>query len=231
MSIELIGCGLGRTGTSSLRDALNHLGYPCHHMSELAFNPDRRGDIEIWEELVQRLPNATDWATLFRGYRAVLDYPACFFWRELMTAYPAAKVVLTQHPGGLDAWYDSTRQTIYADSSSEQASAFGRSFNTMMDHIVWDGFFDGRFEERDEAIARHAAHLDEVRRSVPADRLIEFSPDEGWEPICAALGLAVPDKPFPRSNTRADMARRVARLERMKNFDMSGNGRRNGTTG
>lgn len=231
MTLALIGAGLGRTGTSSLRDALNSLGYPCYHMTELALNPDRRDDVDFWAE-VPRGPTTDrpDWEGFFDGYRAILDFPGCFFWRELMAVYPEAKVVLTLHPKGPEAWYDSTYETIYVKAESANASAFGRRFNEVVDRHVWTGFFGGRFEDRDEAIARYEAHNRAVMDGVPEDRLVVFSADQGWDPICAALGEDVPDRPFPRSNERAEMARRMARLERMKAFRLRDQ-ERNGTDG
>lgn len=218
MTLAIIGAGLGRTGTSSLRLALNQLGHPCYHMFDLAFGANRASDVAFWNG-VQSCPRDTpapDWEAAFSGYRAVLDYPACFFWRELMLAYPDARVVLTRHPRGSEAWYDSTLNTIYARPETEGASQFGQDFNRMMDDRVWNGFFEGRFEDRDFAIARYEAHNRAVFDGVPADRLLLYTVTDGWGPICAALDTDIPDRPFPKSNDRAEMARRVERLAKIK---------------
>ena len=148
-----------------------------------------------------------------------------------MAAWPQARVVLTRHPKGSDAWYDSTLDTIYARPESDTASGFGRDFNRMMDSHVWNGFFDGRFEDRDYAIARYEAHNRAVFDTVPTDRLVVLTVTDGWGPICAALGEKTPDRPFPKANDRAEMARRVARLERMKAFGLGKSALRNGTHG
>lgn len=232
MTLKIIGAGLGRTGTASLREALNSLGYPCYHMFELAFNAERRADVDFWQGLKPGpMAETPDWNRVFAGYRAVLDYPACFFWRQLMAAYPEAKVVLTRHPGGSEAWYDSTAATLYADAHSDKASDFGQRLNRMLDTHVWQGFFGGRFEDRTEAIARYEAHNRAVEEGVPAERLVVFTPDQGWEPICAALDAPVPDRPFPATNSRAEMSRRVGRLERMRAFGLGRRERSDGTSG
>ena len=200
-------------------------------MIDLAFDRALRSDVDFWNSVqhdVNGGTGSTDWQTVFGAFQATLDYPGCFFWRELMAAYPRAKVILTTHPRGAEAWYESTRETIYADVSTAGASQFGRAIVEMMDRHVWgpDGFFQGRFEDRDFAIARYQAHSAAVRAGVPADRLIEYSVTQGWGPICAALDLPVPDQPFPRINERGEKALQVRRLERMRRFGL---GRRDAT--
>ena len=232
MTIALIGAGLGRTGTSSLRLALNQIGFPTYHMLDLAFGAARARDVAFWSE-VQRAPrlgSAPNWGETLSEYRAVLDYPGCLFWRELMTAYPEAKVVLTRHPRGSDAWYDSTVSTIFTKPDTDGSSAYGQAFNKMMAAHVWDGLFEGKFEDRAAAIARYEAHNQAVVDTVPADRLVIYSVTEGWAPICAALGVDVPDTPFPQANDRAEMARRMKMLDRAKNLRRPTQPR-NGTSG
>ena len=219
MTLSIIGAGLGRTGTSSLKSALIELGHPCYHMSEIAFNPARREDMEFWMSVpFGDGARGAGWAGLFADYGAVVDFPACAFWRELMQVYPDAKLILSLHPKGSETWYDSVRQTVYANTSAAGASESGKRFAEMMDRVVWTGFFEGRFEDRDWAIARYEAHNQEVRDTVPADRFLEFSAAEGWAPLCTFLGVDVPDTPFPFKNTREEAGRLVSRLERMQAF-------------
>ena len=60
-------------------------------------------------------------------------------------------------------------------------------------------------------MAVYERHCEEVRRDVPEGRLIEWQAGEGWEPICAGLGLPVPTTPFPHENTSADFSGKVER--------------------
>ena len=219
MTLSIIGAGLGRTGTSSLKSALIDLGYPCYHMSEIAFNPSRKSDMDFWTSVpFGDEAKSADWGGLFAEYDAVVDFPACAFWRELMDVYPEGKMILSLHPKGSETWYQSCRETVYANTSAAGASDSGKRFAEMMDRVVWNGFFEGKFEDKDWAISRYDSHNQEVRDTVPEDRFLEFSAADGWEPLCAFLGIDVPDRPFPMKNTRAEAGRMVSRLERMKAF-------------
>ena len=90
--MKIIGAGFGRTGTVSLQQAFVHLGYPCYHMQEVMKAYDR-GHVEQWDAALTG--HDIDWHTLFAGYEATVDFPACVFYRELMAAFPEALVVLT----------------------------------------------------------------------------------------------------------------------------------------
>lgn len=220
--LRIIGAGLGRTGTASLRLALNDLGVPCYHMFDLGFGPTRVQEVAFWNEVADGA--APPWDRVFHRWGAVLDYPACFFWKELMAAYPDAKVVLTTHPKGSGAWYDSTAATIHAEPEAKNASAYGLEFNRMMERLVWTGVFGGQFDDREATIATYEAHNQAVRDGVPAERLVDYQVNQGWGPICAALDIPVPDRPFPNSNSRSEMGRRMEILEKMKRFDLSRRG-------
>jgi len=217
MAIEIIGAGLGRTGTMSLRSALVQLGYPCYHMMDLMFDPARKGDVDFWLEVADDPDRPDrDWNRVFSGLRATVDFPACAAWRGLAAAYPDAKVILTRHPRGAEAWYDSNRATIYSGTGFESRSEFGAKFNAMMDSLVWGRLLDDSMDDRARAIERYNAHLEEVRAGIPADRLLDFSVDQGWEPLCDFLGVPVPETPFPQVNEREHMARITSRLQLMR---------------
>lgn len=217
MALDLIGAGFGRTGTFSLRTALGKLGYPCYHMMDVLFDPAHKTDVDFWLEVAED-PDTPDrdWSRVFGDVTATVDYPACAAWRGLVAANPDAKVIFTLHPRGAEAWYDSTRNTIYAGTGLEAGSRFGEKINAMMDRLVWHGMLQNAMEDRDRAIARHDAHLQEVRDGVPEDRLLVFSVDQGWEPLCKFLDLPIPDGEFPNVNEREHMARVTARLMRMR---------------
>jgi len=221
VTLEIIGAGFGRTGTSSVRKALNELGFPCYHMFDVLFNPQCRADIDFWQEVADDPQSvARDWNRVFAPYRATVDFPACAVWRPLLAAHPKAKVLLTLHARGPEAWYDSTRGTIYVGTGLEAGTTFARKVNDMMDRLVWRGLLQGTMENRDAAIARYNAHIAEIRAAVPPEQLLLFSPDQGWEPLCAFLGVPVPTAPFPNVNNREEMARTVGRLARLRSFGL-----------
>src|SRR5262245_33341374 len=204
MAFKVIGAGLGRTGTLSLKLALEELGFSqCYHMTEVLARMD---DARVWDAAARGQP--VDWEALFRGYQATVDWPGCSFYAELIRRYPEAKVVLTVRDP--DTWYDSARQTIYY-----VRQAFPRwmgplvprlrHFRRMIDRLVWDGTFHGRFEDKPYAIEVFNRHNEQVRLDVPTDRLLVYQVREGWEPLCAFLGVPVPvDKPFPHLNDAAE---------------------------
>jgi hypothetical protein len=220
-TLAVIGAGLGRTGTLSLHAALEWLGFaPCDHMSENFEHPER---FALWLEAARRkrAGEPIDWRPLFTGYRATVDWPGVYFWRELVAAHPEAKVILTVRDPA--RWYDSARATIYAATRARTATPAarllyrlvgwanpraGHGFRTVKE-TVWDGTLGGRFEDRDGAIRIFAEHNREVVATIPPERLLVFDVKEGWEPLCAFLGVPVPSgEPFPHLNDATDFSRR-----------------------
>jgi len=196
MALKVIGAGLGRTATFSLKFALEHLGLgPCHHMSEVFANG--RYQVPLWLETIAGRP---DWDAVFDGFHATTDYPACTYWRELAEHYPEAKVVLTVRDA--DSWFDSVSATIFSEGM--QGSLVGSPLGDMMRGVIFD-HFDGDITDRaymtDWFERRNQAVID----SLPPERLLVFSPKEGWEPLCAFLGVPVPEGPFPRANSRDEL--------------------------
>ena len=201
----VIGAGFGRTGTTSLRAALERLGLgPCYHMRTAMTRP---GHARRWLEAGRH--GLGDPRRMLRGYRAAIDWPVCEFYQELAEAYPSARVVLTLRPA--EAWYDSVRETLW---SLDQAwpTWFPRAPRRMHDELIWDGRFGGRFLDREHAIAVYEAHVAEVRRTVSPERLLVFDVREGWTPLCRFLGRPVPAEPFPHLNDRREFARIVRAL-------------------
>ena len=204
MTLSVIGAGFGRTGTMSLKLALERLGFDkCYHMMEVFANPPH---IEQWRRAHRH--EAVDWDALYAGYRATVDWPSCNFYETHMRVYPDAKVVLSERDP--DAWYTSVMSTIYPSSKAARDSGdpMAKPFADMVWEIIWDGVFDGRVENKDHAIATYLAHNKRVREVVPADRLLAFEAAQGWEPLCRFLGCAVPDEPFPRVNTTEEFQNR-----------------------
>ena len=221
LTLQVIGGGLGRTGTLSVHAALERLGFaPCDHMTNNFARPER---FALWLDAVRRKRAAEpiDWRPLFSGYRATLDWPGIYFWRELTTAHPDAKVILTIRDP--DRWYESARSTIYAASQARDGDLptrliakllawfdprAGHGFRVVQE-TVWDGTFGGKFADRDAALRIFAAHNREVEAAIPPDRLLVFDVKQGWEPLCAFLGVPVPDgEAFPHVNDAADFSKR-----------------------
>jgi hypothetical protein len=204
MAIEVIGAGFGRTGTLSLKTALEQLGFgPCYHMYELLqsiehaaqWNRAHRGDVESIRE-----PLA--------DYRSTVDWPGCAFWRELLDLYPHAPVVLSVRPAA--RWYESFRETVGAvlaagqDEDPATVPAEFQQVADLRDGVVRDRSFSPSFDvnDRTAVIAAYEAHNDAVRATVPEGRLLEFDVAEGWDPLCAFLGVPIPAGPFPHINDR-----------------------------
>jgi hypothetical protein len=211
-ALQVIGAGFGRTGTTSLRAALVQLGFdPCDHMDENFERPER---FVPWGEAFQRKQagEPIDWRPLLSDFRAIVDWPGAYFWRELTSAHPEAKVILTVRDP--DRWYVSTLATIFnfrtrvndGDSPWERVRLLllrlgmpgmgdGLQF---IDDVIWDGTFGGRFRDRDHAVRVFNEHNQAVRETIPADRLLVFEAKQGWEPLCQFLGVPVPaGEPFP----------------------------------
>ena len=200
MALRVVGAGLGRTGTHSLKLALEQLLVgPCYHMSEAI---ERPGNTPAWHAAVRG--EAVDWDRLLSGYIATVDWPACAFWRELRAVNRDAVVLLSSRESP-EAWWQSMERTIVATLSrpvpSEDADWTARRAMTLE---MMERRFAPGWRHRDSAIAAYERHNDDVRAAVPAERLIDWRTGDGWEPLCAALDLPVPAEPFPHVNTAAD---------------------------
>jgi hypothetical protein len=196
MGLRVIGAGLGRTGTNSLKLALEELlGGPCYHMFEVRERPD---DPDVWAAAYAgRLP---DWQTFFANYRASVDWPAAPFWRELSEVFPDAIILLSVRDA--DAWWKSASNTIFPALETYFAPDAPADGWTGMGRGMMAAFTS---EWRDEAAAKDAylAYNDRVRSTAPADRLVEWHTGDDWDPICAALGMDTPTHSFPHVNTTA----------------------------
>ncbi|MGB3633216.1 MAG: sulfotransferase family protein [Rubrobacteraceae bacterium] len=218
--MKVIGAGFGRTGTTSLKAALEELGFGLSYgLTEVFEKPEHVG---FWE--AARRGGKVDWEGFFAGYGVAVDWPACSFYEELMEAFPDAPVILTVRDP--EPWYESTRSTIYEIRKVTRgllpvraAFAFAGLFAPgvtgtarLADHIVWEDTFDGRFEDLAYAMEVFERHNEAVRRRVPPERLLVIDVRDGWAPLCDFLGVAVPDKPFPRLNEAREMRRRLLGL-------------------
>jgi len=195
MTLSVIGAGLGRTGTASLKVALETLGLgKCHHMSEVFGSPEQT---DLW---VKAAHGAPDWPTIFKGYGSAVDFPTAAFWRELADYYPDAKIILSLRDP--EKWYESTQETILSPAMA--AGLEHLPFAPVVKNVV-NRFFDDEIHDRDHLIRKFNQHNDEVIKTIPKDRLLVFEAKEGWAPLCKFLGKPVPNEPYPRVNSKEEM--------------------------
>lgn len=220
MKLRVIGAGFGRTGTLSLKHALERLlGGRCYHMMEVFSS---RGHPDFWAR--KGRGEAVDYDTVLHDYTATVDWPTTRFYAELAELNPEAKVVLTVRDPG--RWYESARKTIYELSTETQRVPVRwltqcvprmRPLHSMTQDVIWGerGHFDGRFEDRAHAIAVYEAHNEEVQRTIPADRLLVYEVKQGWDPLCEFLGVPVPREPMPHVNDRTQMMKRLGMMKKI----------------
>ncbi len=202
--LRVIGAGLHRTGSMSVKAALERLGFgPCYHGLEAL---RRSTDGEHWLAAYEA-GDADDWSVIFDGYRSTLDWPTIYFWEQLATAYPDAKILLTDRDP--ESWWESHVAMFQLGAGFEmgltdeqrqwaEASGFARVQSAL--GTIAPAMFDGQVFDKEHCLRVFAQHYDRVRRTVPAERLLVYRVQEGWEPLCRFLGVEVPDEPFPRVN-------------------------------
>jgi len=206
--LKVIGAGFGRTGTNSLKEALEQLGFgKCHHMVEVLPSEIQ---VRLWHEVAEK--RSLQWDAIFDGFQSSCDFPSSAYYKELAAHYPDAKVVLTVRSP--ESWYDSAAQTIYEITYAIPGWLIRlvphvRRLREMIETIIWQGVFDGKFEDRDYAISVFEQHIENVKAIIPADRLLVMHIKEGWEPLCHFLNVPVPDTPFPRVNDTAEFRKRI----------------------
>jgi len=202
MTLRVVGAGFGRTGTHSLKLALEKLlAAPCYHMVEVFMHPEH---VPAWHDAALGKP--VDWDALFKGYAAAVDWPTCAYWPELMKVFPDALVLFSARD--TESWWESASQTIMHTSINDHPMTTPE-WRAMMESMFANQGIDTEFT-REAAIAAFEANTARVLREVPRERLLVWKAGDGWEPICKALGLPVPGEPFPRSNTREDWRAREA---------------------
>jgi hypothetical protein len=196
MSLSVIGAGLPRTGTMSLKLALEQLGFGrCYHMAEVFQNPSAA---PLWELAAES--EHTDWDAIFEGYHSTTDAPGCLFYRQIADYYPNAKLILTLRDAS--RWFESTQATILSPQSEEvRATRFPPAVSSMLKKL-WHTYLEDRIHDREHMVAIYERHNAEVKRTIAPERLLVYEVQEGWEPLCRFLEAPVPDTPFPRINTR-----------------------------
>ena len=216
MTLQVIGAGFGRTGTLSLKLALEELGLgPCYYMLEVNAHAEHDA---LWLAIAKG--ESKDWRTILRSYRSTVDWPTTYLWKELLAANRGAKVILTVRDP--DAWYASAAATIFArmlefrslcagslrgSPGPETLDPVRRRHMEMIDALIVERTFGGSLD-KDHAIRVFNAHNDEVRRIVPPDQLLIYESGQGWDPLCAFLDVPVPATPYPKINTTDDFTSR-----------------------
>jgi len=192
MTLKVIGAGFGRTGTDSMRTALDMLGLgPCHHMRALIEDPALKAK---WR---QRAAYGTpDWPDIFSGFSSTLDWPSAHYWPELIQAFPEAKVILTWRTA--ESWWKSFEKTIlpvWQASTETEEDAPGSQLLARV--------FDWEEPTREHCIAVYERNVARVLAEVPPGRLLVHRLGDGWGPLCAHLGVPVPEEPYPTANSTA----------------------------
>ncbi len=197
MGLSVIGAGFGRTGTMSIKLALEQVGFgPCHHMEEVFTNP---AQLPGWQAAAAGKP--VDWDNLLAGYNSVVDWPAAHYWRELADFYPDAKVLLTVRPA--ERWWQSFSGTIQKvlEERGQIEDPYLSGVAAMGNAIIAEQTFGGAMENKAAVLAAFEQHIRDVSAAIPTERLLIFDVSDGWAPFCAFLDRPVPATDFPRSNS------------------------------
>ncbi|MBV9044290.1 MAG: sulfotransferase family protein [Alphaproteobacteria bacterium] len=204
MPLKVVGAGFGRTGTRSLKEALEMLGFgPCHHMMEVFMNAETQ--VPFWDRVATG--QKFDWEEGLGKYQSACDWPSCTFYKELADYYPQSKVILSLRDP--KSWYKSVTSTILPAMKKPVDGAAGpRLPGVFGPKLMGEGTFHNDFSEAN-MIAVYERHNEEVKRTIPRDRLLVFEAKDGWEPLCKFLGVPVPDKPYPNMNTTEEFQSRV----------------------
>ena len=207
--MQVFGAGFGRTGTMSLKIALEKLGMgPCYHMREVVSRPSH---IKLWYDISRgEHPN---WNRLFSGFNSAVDFPVSLFYKQLINQFPDAKFILTLRE--FDKWYISTVNTIYKVPNIlpdwfKMVVYPIRMFIAMQVNLIWVDLFKNKFSDRESAKLVYYEHIRSVKKTIPADKLLIYHVKEGWGPLCEFLNVDVPEIPFPKVNDTAEMLRNFA---------------------
>ena len=206
MTLKVIGAGFGRTGTLSMKGALEYLGLgPCYHMLEVMNRPE---NADAWYNAAQGKP--TNWDVILNGFQSSVDWPACHFWKPLSSHFPEAKIILTLRDE--EAWWQSINNTILRNfrDGDEVVDAARIKMRRMTRDLIVQKVFSGNINDRDHALAVYRRNIEEVKAGVPKKRLLIFDVADGWEPLCKFLDLPIPNGPFPHTNTTKDFQDRLS---------------------
>ena len=215
MSLRIIGAGWGRTGTQSLKYALEYLNIgKCYHMFDLIKDGSKVGH---WEKLTRN--EKPDYHDLFNGYQSAVSSLSACFYKELMNEYPAAKVILTIRDA--NDWFESGSKASFRKAPhilfllSKFLGLFSRRFSDLTrvikctDDFLYRGLYKGRSHDKEFMKSLFYDWNEEVKRYVSTEKLLVYDVKEGWPPLCEFLNVPVPDIPFPKLNSREDFRKNV----------------------
>jgi len=205
--MKIIGVGMGRTGTTSLQRALTAFGYPAYNMEAVI----KHEHFTQWIKIFNRETDQPDWESLFSGYDASVAWPTCFFYKELMIAYPQAKFILTLRDE--ESWADSVLRNLQVLNSLKAFRFIPRvrGMIEFLDDALLKNIFDSKLD-REHMIAVYQRHNQAVQAAIPQEKLLIYQVQQGWEPLCAFLNKPVPNDPFPHENTSGNFKQTVSRL-------------------
>lgn len=218
--IKVIGAGFPRTGTTTLKNSLETLGFgKCYHMKELLVHPER---LKYWKELDEK--GNTDWDALFDNYHSCVDVPGYPYYKILMQQYPEAKVILTHRP--FDQWYTSAANTIKQAGPQtileKLAMLIKLPFDARLrravkaiqffERIFWKDQFNGKFDDKESAKQIYQKHINDVKEYVPKEKLLVYNVADGWAPLCAFLNVTIPLQDFPHLNKKEQFKEMLGHL-------------------
>jgi len=198
MTIKVLGAGFGRTGTNSLKIAIEILGFgPCYHMHEVRNNPEH---VDIWDRAING--EQVNWHELYDNYSSAVDWPTVSFLPQLLQEYPQAKVILTLRDA--EEWYISARDTIFEAMTlgDKNPDLNGRMRTKMSRKLILENTFSALYDDKDYCINIYNRHIHNTRKLVSPSSLLEYHITDGWEPLCDFLDLPVPVTSFPKTNDR-----------------------------
>ncbi|USG62764.1 hypothetical protein NBZ79_07205 [Sneathiella marina] len=204
MALSIIGAGFGRTGTDSLKTALEMLGVgKCYHMHEVMLRQDR---VDNWRAIARG--ETPDWDMIFQGYGATVDWPAAFYWRELSAYFPDAKILLSVRDAG--RWYDSMEKTIFTTLRKT------KDLESLGLRLIRDKVFAGNIDDRDHVIDSYQRNIADVQATFPPERLLTYETGSGWDPICKFLDVPVPEDAYPHKNQSNEFHQKIDTLNKIR---------------
>ncbi len=208
MTLNVLSAGFGRTGTMSLKLALEEIGFgPCHHMIEVIEKPIPQ--VALWNDALAGNP---DFNAIYDGYQSAVDWPTAAFWRELADAYPDAKMILSTRSA--ESWYSSISETILAAVwAPEKWPAPAVEWFKMVTKVLDRSF--GGARDKDGIIAAYNANEAAVKATIPAERLLVHTAKDGWGPLCEFLDVPVPETPYPRTNSKEEFFQKMKKADDM----------------
>jgi len=208
--MKIIGCGFGRTGSMSMKIALEQLGFgPCHHMDEVIANPEKH--LPFW--LAASKGEDVNWDDALKGYESCVDWPSAAYWSVLAEHYPDAKILLTTRSA--ESWYNSISNTIFkiiGDTMDAPPNEAPNPFGEMLGHMVLENTFQGNITDRDHCINIFNQNVQAVKNTFKGDKLFVYNIGDGWDGLCRWLDVPIPDMPFPRTNNQEEFFQLASKL-------------------